>query len=180
MPASTSRYVFPRPAENLVEQQQSEVPHHRGIELAFARPCALGTNMGARGIAASAETRQADPPAAWPMAESPRFAGMKTSRRSMKNPLMGTAETGGQSAHAMRDCPRPPSEPPATKRLPTTISRLLERSACSICGSSIASCCRSPSMTVSASAEFTARLWSDERYRSCCAPTGPHHQQVSR
>ena len=103
-----------------------------------------------------------------PIADSRRTARSNTSRRSMKNPLIGSdsgvRSTGFASSVAKlliptRAAANSPMPPPSTCRLPTTISVLPSRSTASIFGSSVSSCCKSPSIA----AMFVARL--------ACAPS---------
>ena len=103
-----------------------------------------------------------------PIADSRRTAWSKTGRGSMKNPLIGsvtgTRKTGRASNVAKllmptRVAAKSPMPPPSTWRDPTTMSTPPARNSASIFGSTVSSCCRSPSMA----AMWLARL--------ACAPS---------
>ena len=90
----------------------------------------------------------------WP--ESRRRAPSRTSRRSMKKPLIGSAISALQISRDRRVAKalifarpesHPPIPPPTIYRLPTTRSTGSSFSIASICGSSFSSCCMSASIT---------------------------------
>ena len=90
----------------------------------------------------------------WP--ESERIASVKASRSIMKNPLIGSVRSAlttsrpsrlAKSLITTRECCQSPTLPSPTWRLATTISSRSALILASISGSSVSSCCRSPSMT---------------------------------